>query len=113
MKLDTKYKLLFIGMIAILAMQIYVTMVFEPDATIHQPYERLIEGLRKDNTMLLQSISRHEDEVRLYRTQIDSLEHLKKEKEIEYVNKYKEVDAADAPAIVAQFRSIFTANDIK
>ncbi len=75
-------------------------------------YEKQIDELKTQNNTLTESIKKIEADKAKRESKIDSLQSLKPKIIIRYEKKDIQIDRAPVVAIVAEFDSIFTSNNI-
>ena len=76
-------------------------------------YKQQISDLNKKNDSLKLSMEKKIDEIKTMQFKIDSLENLKPQIQIRYVEKIKEIENANAIDVYNDFKRIFANNNIK
>lgn len=72
-----------------------------------------LERLNKENSTLIQTIAGRDVKIIGFNAKIDSLENLKQQTKIIYVNKYQEIDGSSATNVAKEFNDMFTNAGIK
>lgn len=111
-KTDYKVWIIIILAIAVVILS-YMAFKTEPQPTDSKYIKEQIQALKMANDSLMKNVTILEKQNVISQNTIDSLQKVKSKIQIKYVNKYKEIDNADASDIINEFDDIFTTNNIK
>ncbi len=105
--------IIILALVVALAIVSYIAFKAPAPAYDKEVYESQIKDLKAQNLILIKDISKKEADKARRESKIDSLESLKPKIIIRYEKKDTQINRAPVVAIVSEFDSIFTSNNIR
>jgi uncharacterized membrane protein YhiD involved in acid resistance len=117
-KLVLKYPQFLILAIVCLCATLYFNYVFKPISKPINPLEEeatktKLQRIEDDKKALQIKVLEEETKSKDLLLVVDSLENLKPKIKVKYVTKYKDIDTANATALVKEFDSLFSSHNLK